>query len=62
MLDFDTDIYITGSNSRLLSSELTCFLAGHYIEITIYALSFSEYLQFHIALYYCFYGIEKKRL
>lgn len=42
----NTDIYITGSNSRLLSSELSTFLAGRYVEINIGTLSFSEYLDF----------------
>jgi len=45
-VDFDADIYITGSNSRLLSSELSTFLAGRYIEIPVYTLSFAEYLLF----------------
>lgn len=45
-VDFDSDIYITGSNSRLLSSELATYLAGRYVEIHLYTLSFSEYLQF----------------
>ncbi len=47
-VDFDTDIYLTGSNSRLLSSELATYLAGRYIEIPVYTLSFSEYLQFRL--------------
>jgi len=46
IVDFDADIYITGSNSRLLSSELATYLAGRYIEIPLYTLSFSEYLLF----------------
>lgn len=46
MVDFDADIYITGSNSRLLSSELATYLAGRYIEIHIYTLSFAEHLLF----------------
>ena len=46
LVDFDSDIYITGSNSRLLSSELATYLAGRYIEIHLYTLSFSEYLLF----------------
>jgi predicted AAA+ superfamily ATPase len=48
-VDFDADIYITGSNSRLLSSELATYLAGRYIEIPVYTLSFREYLQFRLA-------------
>ncbi len=44
--DFDVDIYITGSNSRLLSSELATYLTGRYVEIHLFTLSFSEYLQF----------------
>ncbi|MEX2565663.1 MAG: ATP-binding protein [Cyclobacteriaceae bacterium] len=46
MVDFDVDIYITGSNSHLLSSELSTFLAGRYVEIPIFTLSFSEFLDF----------------
>ncbi len=47
--DFDVDIYITGSNSRLLSSELATYLTGRYVEIHLFTLSFSEYLQFKTA-------------
>ncbi len=47
LVDFDIDIYITGSNSHLLSSELATYLAGRYVEIPIYTLSFSEYLNFN---------------
>lgn len=46
MVDFDSDIYITGSNSRLLSSELATYITGRYVEIHCYTLSFSEYLIF----------------
>jgi uncharacterized protein len=46
LVDFDADIYITGSNSHLLSSELATFLAGRYVEIPIFTLSFSEFLEF----------------
>jgi predicted AAA+ superfamily ATPase len=46
LVDFNADIYITGSNSRLLSSELATYLAGRYIEIHLYTLSFAEYLLF----------------
>jgi predicted AAA+ superfamily ATPase len=40
------DLYITGSNSRLLSSELATYLAGRYVEIMVRPLSFTEYLDF----------------
>jgi uncharacterized protein len=45
-VDFNTDVYITGSNSRLLSSELATYLAGRYVQIPVYTLSFAEYLHF----------------
>jgi predicted AAA+ superfamily ATPase len=40
------DIYITGSNSNLLSSELSTFLTGRYVEFHIYPLDFKEFLEF----------------
>ena len=40
----DCDIYITGSNAKLLSSELSTYLAGRYVEFVIYPFSFSEFL------------------
>lgn len=46
MVDLDCDIYITGSNANLLSSELATYIAGRYIEIKIYPLSFAEYIDF----------------
>ena len=46
IVDFDIDLYVTGSNSQLLSSELATFLAGRYVELTIYTLSFQEFLSF----------------
>ena len=46
LVDFKADVYLTGSNSHLLSSELATYLAGRYVEIPIYTLSFAEYLQF----------------
>lgn len=42
--DFDVDIYITGSNSRMMSSEISTYLTGRYITFYIYTLSFEEYL------------------
>lgn len=44
--DFDVDIYVTGSNSRMMSSEISTYLTGRYIAFRIFPLSFSEYLTF----------------
>lgn len=44
--DFDVDIYITGFNSRMMSSEISTYLTGRYITFYIYTLSFEEYLMF----------------
>jgi AAA+ superfamily ATPase len=42
----NTDIYVTGSNSKLMSGEISSYLTGRYIMIPVYTLSFSEYLRF----------------
>lgn len=44
--DFEVDIYVTGSNSRMMSSEISTYLTGRYVSFQIYPLTFSEYLQF----------------
>ena len=46
-VDFDCDIYITGSNAHLLSTELSTYLSGQYVEIKVLPLSFREFLDFH---------------
>lgn len=46
-VDIDCDIYITGSNSYLLSSEYSTYLSGRYIEIKMLPLSFREFIDFH---------------
>ena len=47
LLNEDNDIYITGSNAKMLSGELATYLSGRYIEFKIYSLSYSEFLGFH---------------
>jgi predicted AAA+ superfamily ATPase len=44
--DANTDIYVTGSNSKLMSAEISTYLTGRYISIPVYTLSFAEYLAF----------------
>lgn len=44
--DYDVDIYVTGSNSRMMSSEISTYLTGRYVSFRIYTLSFEEYLAF----------------
>ncbi len=43
--DYNFDVYITGSNSKLLSGELSTYLAGRYVEFIIYPFSFQEFLE-----------------
>ena len=43
----DADIYITGSNSKLMSSEISTYLTGRYVSIPVYPLSFREFLDFN---------------
>jgi len=47
LVDLDADIYITGSNSNLLSSELSTLLTGRYIQFRLYPLSYLEMIDFH---------------
>lgn len=54
-VDFDCDIYMTGSNAYLLSSEYATYLSGRYVEIKMLPLSFQEFLDFHG------YAIKEKR-
>ena len=44
--DYDVDLYVTGSNSRMMSSEIATYLTGRYVSFRIFTLSFSEYLMF----------------
>ncbi len=46
-VEFDCDIYITGSNAKLLSGELATYLGGRYVEFVIYPFSFSEFCQLY---------------
>lgn len=46
MVEFDADIYVTGSNSRMMSGEISTYLTGRYVSFRIYPLSFEEYLDF----------------
>jgi predicted AAA+ superfamily ATPase len=46
-VDLDCDIYLTGSNANILSGELATLLAGRYVELQVYPLSFKEYLDFY---------------
>ncbi len=63
-VDFDCDIYITGSNAYLLSSEYATYLSGRYVEIRMFPLSFREFVEFYgykIEEYNSLEGKAKKR-
>lgn len=47
LLNPSNDIYITGSNANMLSSELSTYLSGRYVEFTVHSLSYVEFLSFH---------------
>ena len=57
--DYDVDIYITGSNSRMMSSEISTYLTGRYVTFYIYTLSFDEYLMFKKS-YSTIYNIKQE--
>ena len=46
-VSLNCDIYITGSNAKLLSGELATYLAGRYVEFVIYPFSFAEFLELY---------------
>lgn len=47
----DVDIYVTGSNSKLMSSEISTYLSGRYVSIPVYTLSFKEYITLDQKIY-----------
>ncbi len=50
-IELDCDIYLTGSNAKLLSGELATYLAGRYVEFIIYPFSFAEFLELYHTVY-----------
>jgi predicted AAA+ superfamily ATPase len=50
-VEFDCDIYITGSNAKLLSGELATYLAGRYVKFVIYPFSFTEFSELYSTIY-----------
>ena len=64
-VDLNCDIYVTGSNAYLLSSELSTYLSGRYVEVKMLPLSFREFLDFHeyvLETYRVPNGRSKKRV
>ena len=52
-VSLDCDIYITGSNAKLLSGELATYLGGRYVEFVIYPFSFGEFMELYTACAFC---------
>lgn len=50
-VEMDCDIYITGSNAKLLSGELATYLAGRYVEFVIYPFSFGEFMELYQTIF-----------
>ena len=50
-VELECDIYITGSNAKLLSSELATYLAGRYVEFVVYPFSFAEFIELYRTVY-----------
>lgn len=50
-VELDCDIYITGSNAKLLSGKLATYLAGRYVEFVIYPFSFAEFIELYHTIY-----------
>lgn len=50
-VELDCDIYITGSNAKLLSGELATYLAGRYVEFVIYPFSFAEFIELYRTIF-----------
>ena len=50
-VELDCDIYITGSNAKLLSGELATSLAGRYVEFVVYPFSFAEFIELYHTVY-----------
>lgn len=57
----DADIYVTGSNSKLMSSEISTYLTGRYVSIPVYTLSFREYLFFFRTIFVSRLKLQNKQ-